>query len=588
MPRRKVPSRRPQRPSAPRIRFGTAVCALALLGTVAFEASPSAADGSSWDTASEAGPWVVRVELPHRQAAQDLSTRIDVWSLSHVDGHLVAMVTEEERRQLEAEGFALTLEEEHTRTLRRLGTPLEGQGGGIPGFPCYRTVEETFATAEGLAQSRPDLATWIDIGDSWRKTQDPAAGYDLRVLKLTRGSIPGPKPVFFASFAIHAREYTTAELGTRFAERLVADYGVDPDVTWLLDHHEIHLLLQANPDGRKRAETGILWRKNVNNDYCGNTNSRGADLNRNFAFRWNCCGGSSGDPCSDAYRGALAASEPEIQAHQAYVASIFPDQRPDALDAPVDPGATGVAIDVHSFGELVLWPWGLTTQTAPDHVALRTLGRKLAFWNDYRPIKVTDLVLADGGSADFYYGELGVAGFGFELGTTFFQGCTTFEADIVPGNLEALLYGAKAARSPYTSPSGPEALGAAVAAVRGDGSVLLTATLDDTRSSTANGIEPSQAITSAEAFVATPPWAPGAVPVAMAASDGTFDGAVEAVEVLLDVSQLPVGRHLLYVRGTDASGTTGIVDAVFLDVELEPLIFADGFEAGNLDAWSGP
>jgi hypothetical protein len=57
-------------------------------------------------------------------------------------------------------------------------------------------------------------------------------------------------------------------------------------VTWLLDHHEVHLMLQSNPDGRKQAETGLLWRKNVNNDYCSNSDSRGADLNRNFDFEW--------------------------------------------------------------------------------------------------------------------------------------------------------------------------------------------------------------------------------------------------------------------------------------------------------------
>ena len=159
------------------------------------------------------------------------------------------------------------------------------------------------------------------------KTIDPNNGWDIFVLRLTQSTVPGPKPVFFANFAIHAREYTTAELGTRFAEFLAAGYGVDPDVTWLLDHHEVHLMLQSNPDGRKRAETGLLWRKNTNNDYCSNTDSRGADLNRNFDFQWACCGGSSSSQCDTTYHGPTAASEPEIQVLQDYVKSIFPDQR---------------------------------------------------------------------------------------------------------------------------------------------------------------------------------------------------------------------------------------------------------------------
>ena len=84
-------------------------------------------------------------------------------------------------------------------------------------------------------------------------------------------------------------------LATRFAEYLVNNYGMDPDATWILDHHEIHLMLQTNPEGRKEAEAGTSWRKNTNENYCGATSSnRGADLNRNFAFQWDCCGGSSG------------------------------------------------------------------------------------------------------------------------------------------------------------------------------------------------------------------------------------------------------------------------------------------------------
>ena len=45
-------------------------------------------------------------------------------------------------------------------------------------------------------------------------------------------------------------------MATRFAEYLVNNYGADADATWILDHHEIHLMLQMNPDGRKKAETG--------------------------------------------------------------------------------------------------------------------------------------------------------------------------------------------------------------------------------------------------------------------------------------------------------------------------------------------
>ena len=194
-------------------------------------------------------------------------------------------------------------------------------------------MEETYAAAAAIAANHPALATWSDVGDSWEKSVGQSDGYDMMVLKLTNSTIGGDKPKLFITAAIHAREYTTAEMATRFAEYLVNNYGTDADVTWILDHHEVHLILQMNPDGRKEAEAGSSWRKNTNENYCGATSvNRGADLNRNYSFYWNYCSGcSSGTPCDLTYRGPSAGSEPETQAVQNYLLSIFPDQRDASL-----------------------------------------------------------------------------------------------------------------------------------------------------------------------------------------------------------------------------------------------------------------
>jgi hypothetical protein len=219
-------------------------------------------------------------------------------------------------------GFRVEIDQELTQRYRSPPQALRGQVNGIPGFPCYRTVEETYASAQAIATEHPDLATWTDIGDSWEK-KTGIGGYDLMVLKLSNSAVPGPKPRFFVMSAIHAREYATAELMTRFAEYLISNYGTDADATWLLDDHEIHFVLQANPDGRKQAESGQLWRKNTNKNYCGpNSSNRGADLNRNYPFEWNCCGGSSGNQCD----GPITARSPPRSQRQAvrdYVRSIF-------------------------------------------------------------------------------------------------------------------------------------------------------------------------------------------------------------------------------------------------------------------------
>src|SRR5690606_10882599 len=123
----------------------------------------------------------------------------------------------------------------------------------ICGYACYRTVEETFASMDALAASHPTLVSVVDAGDSWM-AENGLGGWDMRIIRATNSAVPGPKPKLMLVASIHAREYTPAELATRFVESLVQAHGTDADATWILDHHEVHALLQANPDGRKQAE----------------------------------------------------------------------------------------------------------------------------------------------------------------------------------------------------------------------------------------------------------------------------------------------------------------------------------------------
>jgi carboxypeptidase T len=538
-------------------------------------------DGSSPSRVVEPegdGPWVVRAYYSDPRMVDEMTGWTEPWEVNRQEGYVVVGVDRDGYRRLLDAGFRLEVDVALTEELTRPRQALPGQVAGIPGYPCYRTLEETYTTAEGIVAAHPSLASWTDVGNSWEKEQSGGSpGYDMMVLRLTNSAVPGPKPTFFAMASIHAREYAPAELLTRFAEYLVEHYGLDADVTWLLDYHEIHLMLNANPDGRKHAETGTWWRKNTNENYCSPTSDyRGADLNRNFSFSWYLCGNescSSSSPCDEVYRGPGPASEPETQAVQNYLLSRFPDQREDPLTAPAPPTATGVFMDLHSYGRLVLWPWGFTTTAPPNGTALQTLGRKFAYYNGYFPQQAVGLYPTDGATDDFAYGTLGLAAYTFEVGTSFFQDCSSFETVIWPDNLPALIYAAKVSRTPYLTPSGPDALYVTVApaGVSPGSPAHLAATLDDTRYAGAAGGEPTQNVVAAEYYLDVPPWVTTTVPVAlpMAAVDGAFDQDVEAVEATVDTTGLSLGRHMVFVRGRDAAGIWGVISAAFLDV-VEP------------------
>ncbi len=442
-------------------------------------------------------------------------------------------------------------------------------GASIPGYACYRTVEETESAMWDVATAYPGLATVIDIGDSWERDEPGGMpGYDIICLRLTNSAVAGPKPVVAVVAAVIPKDLASAELAMRFGEYLTGAYGADADATWILDYHEIQIIVIANPDGRKMAETGLYWYKNTNSDYCSPTsNYRGANLDCNFPFMWGCCGGSSGDPCDALYRGPGAASEPETQAVLYYLKYILADSRPSDLTTPAPDTTMGIVIDLKSYGGTLVWSWGFSASNAPNHAALQTLGRKLADLNGYIPQRLVDFWPADGTLLDFAYGELGVAAYSVYLGTAAFEACSSFESTVLPDNMDMLLAAARMARAPYLLPSGPDAVDPLVG-VPQSGTVEITATIDDTRFSSVNGTEPSQDIAAAEFYVDTPPWVTSPAPVAlpMWAVDGSFDSTVEDVTVTLHIGGLPTGKHIIFIRGRDADGNWGAVSAVFLDL----------------------
>jgi carboxypeptidase T len=531
---------------------------------------------------SDKGPWVVRAYFEHDLSLNLLLRRAAPWKVDRQKKQLIIEINNtSEWQMMERDGFRLVVDKALTHETFAARPKIAGQTQGIPGFTCYRTVEETFATAEQLQTQYPNLVEWIDIGDSWRKTQNPTQGYDLNVLKLSNRNIPGPKPALFIQGGLHAREYVTAETVTRFAEFMLTGHTTDPDRTWILDHHQIYLLLQANPDGRKIAENAStqMQRKNRNANFCpSGSTTLGVDLNRNYLFDW---GGlnSSPTPCSDLFRGPTAGSEPEVQAITSYVRSIFPDQRSEMpgidLTSPISLDAQGIYIDVHSNAERNWFPWGnIDGVPAPNNTALQTLARKIAFYNGYLAEQSSAGGAIGGASDDYVFATLGVASYTIELGgSNFFPSCSYYESNIVNPAVQSLYFAARVVHAPYRLPAGPELIDANVS-ITGTNTLHITAIADDTRFGPSTAIEPRQSVQSASIFL-TPPWLPGATPLgAMLPSDGMFNATQETLHYDLPVSMIPPGQTLVYLQATDALGNTGPVSAVWVNT----IIFANSFE----------
>ena len=514
---------------------------------------------------------VVRAYFDDPLIAAKAVISLDALESEYEKGYIVLRATEEDIEAARRAGMRVIEDDDYVSVALPAEPPTAVVKGAIAGFACYRTVEETYAGTRAIVSQHPTLATWNTVGKSWKKTQSASDGYDMHVLRLTNSATSGTKPALFITTALHAREYATAELGLRFAEHLADSYETDADTRWLLDHQEVHIMLQANPDGRKRAEAGVLWRKNHNTNHCPDT-WPGIDLNRNFDFKWGEAGAST-DECSFNYRGLSAGSEPETQAVSTYMANLFPDARGPDDDEAAPTGTSGVYLDIHSHGRLVLWPWGHVDEVAPNGGALQTLGRKLAFFNGHTPQQAIGLYPTSGTADDYGYGVLGRASFTYELGTTFFQDCSYFTNSILDDNLESLLYAFKVARAPYVTPSGPDAhsltlsSGASTTGVAVGTTVTVSATLDDTRYENGNGAEATQNIAAGEYYVDVPPWTVGAETHTMSAADGSFDSSSETATATIDTTGLSSGKHTVFVRGQDANNNWGAVSAVFLVID---------------------
>lgn len=526
-------------------------------------------------------PVVIRIAITDEAALAALTGNLDVWEVNRQKGEVVALIYPGQERWLQLLGYSWTIDAEKTAEVNRPAARNRDQISGIPGYACYRTVGETYTDLAQLAADKPDIAQWLDIGDSYDKvTTDGPAGSDIHALVLTnRNSSATEKGKLVLVAAIHAREYTTAEIATRFAELLAAGYGTDPEITWLLDYNEVHIIPQANPDGRGWAEQGYSWRKNTDSpSACGSAPnnapySYGVDLNRNSSFLWGTCspdqGCSSGNPCSVVYRGSSGGSEPEVQAIEDYMRTVFADQRGPNIDDAAPADTNGVFISLHSYGDLVVYSWDFTGNDAPNMQELRRLGRKFGYHNRYSVCNTSNCLYAvDGSTTDFAYGEFGVATYTFEVGSGFFQSCPYFESSIVQKNLDSLLYAAKAARRPYQVAAGPDTLSVTLSADQLDVGqpVTVTATADDTRYYAGiYGVEPSQNVMAARYTIDKPSWEITATHP-FSPTDGTFNATSEGVTALIDTAGWTPGQRTLFVESQDSSGYWGVPSAAFVIV----------------------
>jgi hypothetical protein len=280
----------------------------------------------------------------------------------------------------------------------------------------YHNYAEMVAELSQAVADHPAIVQRFSIGQSHQ-------GREIWAAKISDNvAIDEPEPELLFDGLHHAREHLTAEQALAILRWLTDGYGSDERVTRLVDRREIFIVFMVNPDGGEYDLTGSpyrAWRKN--RQPTPNSRYVGTDLNRNYDYRWACCGGSSGNPSSLTYRGWKPFSAPETRAMRDFINSRVVGGRQQIK----------AAITFHSAGEEILWPYGYTQADVPadmtkdDHAALRAIGIRMAGKNGYEPKQSSSLYVTDGDEIDWAYGRHRIFMYTFELYPTHEQVSST-------------------------------------------------------------------------------------------------------------------------------------------------------------------
>src|SRR6476660_6519231 len=176
-------------------------------------------------------------------------------------------------------------------------------------FPAYdsryHSYAEMVAEINATRDAHPDIVAISSIGKSYQ-------GRDLWVAKVSDNvATDESEPEVMLDSLHHAREHLSLEQNLAVLRWLTTDYGTDGRITRIVNNREIWIVFAVNPDGAEYDLTGSpyrAWRKNRQPN--AGTTAIGTDLNRNYDYRFACCGGSSGNPASITYRGSKAFSAP--------------------------------------------------------------------------------------------------------------------------------------------------------------------------------------------------------------------------------------------------------------------------------------
>ena len=271
----------------------------------------------------------------------------------------------------------------------------------------YLTYQEMLDQLDLMKSLYPDLITtkenisdFITEGQPDNSTTPPIGGNGIKWVKISDNPSNSSEnePQILYTAIHHAREPNSLSQLIFYMWYLLENYDVDNEIKSIVDNTELFFVPVINPDGYLYNEKtdpngGGFWRKN-------RKNGNGVDNNRNYDYYIN------GDPADGIWGGEGASNDPNNQTYHG--TAPFSEVENQAIKWFCEQHDFVMALNNHSYGELLLYPYGYANEVpTPENELFEIVSEVLVSQNGYDNILSSGLYPAAGDSDDFMYGTIG-------------------------------------------------------------------------------------------------------------------------------------------------------------------------------------
>jgi predicted deacylase len=229
----------------------------------------------------------------------------------------------------------------------------------------YRSLPEVYAILKAMAEKYPRLVQLVPYGKS-------KSGKELLAVKFSDNvKLTENEPQIMITAATHGDELITVEVLLNLMQEMLNNYPTDKRISSIINGREIFFIPVVNVDGFSQGQRYDGW----------------VDPNRSYPYPGN----------------MKAKPTPSIAA---------------LIDFFETRNIKG-SLDLHAFGELIMYPWAYTYDAVAhdDELKFYDLTRRMAETNHYTFGPISKVIyVAKGSSADYYYLKKKTTAIAIEMG----------------------------------------------------------------------------------------------------------------------------------------------------------------------------